>query len=824
MSDQLNANASQQQQQQQAMEKKLHTNAMLPGMQPMPQPLGVATPTSTAAAATSSSAAAHTLGAAVTGGTATTTTTTAYVSQVVAGEATTTTATTTSSLMPTTTMTATINTTVAAEVAARLSVDPMAAGPKVPRITKKPVEVVSHATVDALGDYLDSATHVRSFSAIQEQRRRESYKSGHLINKTMRQSQQERRRQALLEQTKRRHQLVNHARRLALFSSEGVGESSDEDEGSGLEEDEETRKDEEDDLQGEDDDSDDEEEEEDDDEDEEDDGEEQDDADGTTTKRRKAKKQQQQQQQQQQRKGRGDRPATTAGDGDGLLILHRDSATRMKQKRRLSSGSESESTTTRRGGDMTDMLSPKKPRLQRPSPMPKRKRTPKNPFKDQLMIPEPMTEIPDDLDTNYYIIPIPTGHRCFLISSDGRTTARLPSGQLLVSAFESCLPAGSSTYKGNRKTDYCILDCVYSPRSRTFWTLDIMCWRGHPVYECETEFRFWWLRGKLAEIESLQQRWIQTQTRTFETEETKRRLKWTKRQDRNARRWQYKQGQERLQQQQQQTKEQQQQPQQRHQQQKPVEGQLGQETAVGSSSSSTTISSSSHRLQDKSGVTAVDVAMEDDEDGESLSDTGMELEDLTALERPGKEYIRREFWPISFTPLPYFNASTDLVRLLAESMHVSPSVALPSPSSSTTPSPQQQHQLSAARIPTTTPPSLMSVALPTRSTTLHTHLGTMALSGEIAEAAALFPAHDLDQRRRQETTLVAEQAAGLAFYNKKTMYVLGTTPLCGWVAMEQIGDVFFGEEGGVGAVPGTRAVEGREIEMEGALERITLSM
>src|SRR5690349_16145374 len=133
-----------------------------------------------------------------------------------------------------------------------------------------------------------------------------------------------------------------------------------------------------------------------------------------------------------------------------------------------------------------------------------------------MMMPEPMTDIPSDLDTSYYIVPLPIGHRCFVISADGKTTARLPSGQLLVAAFESCLPAGSNQYRGNRRSDYCILDCVYSSVTRTFWTIDIMCWRGHPVYECETEFRFWWLRGKLAEIESLQGTWIANQTKEWE--------------------------------------------------------------------------------------------------------------------------------------------------------------------------------------------------------------------------------------------------------------------------------------------------------------------
>ncbi|KAG7243228.1 hypothetical protein CRUP_025517, partial [Coryphaenoides rupestris] len=51
--------------------------------------------------------------------------------------------------------------------------------------------------------------------------------------------------------------------------------------------------------------------------------------------------------------------------------------------------------------------------------------------------------------------------------------------------------------------DYTILDCIYSEMDRTFYILDVMCWRGHPVYDCPTEFRFYWLQSKVQEAEGL---------------------------------------------------------------------------------------------------------------------------------------------------------------------------------------------------------------------------------------------------------------------------------------------------------------------------------
>lgn len=36
--------------------------------------------------------------------------------------------------------------------------------------------------------------------------------------------------------------------------------------------------------------------------------------------------------------------------------------------------------------------------------------------------------------------------------------------------------------------DYTILDCIYSEVDRTYYILDVMCWRGHPVYDCAVRF------------------------------------------------------------------------------------------------------------------------------------------------------------------------------------------------------------------------------------------------------------------------------------------------------------------------------------------------
>uniref|UniRef100_G1QDA9 Snurportin-1 n=1 Tax=Myotis lucifugus TaxID=59463 RepID=G1QDA9_MYOLU len=69
--------------------------------------------------------------------------------------------------------------------------------------------------------------------------------------------------------------------------------------------------------------------------------------------------------------------------------------------------------------------------------------------------------------------------------------------------FSSLLPGG---YKRNSTTakDYTILDCIYSEAKQTYYILDVMCWRGHPFYDCQqTDFRFYWMHSKLPEEEGL---------------------------------------------------------------------------------------------------------------------------------------------------------------------------------------------------------------------------------------------------------------------------------------------------------------------------------
>ncbi|CAG8529794.1 6181_t:CDS:2 [Diversispora eburnea] len=125
----------------------------------------------------------------------------------------------------------------------------------------------------------------------------------------------------------------------------------------------------------------------------------------------------------------------------------------------------------------------------------------RNPYRNQIMFAEWMHEIPGDLEENWYVVLCPIGKRCLVVSAKGKTICRLRNGYVM-NVFESILPAGSNNYSGNKNSDFCILDCIYDQKTFTYYVLDMMCWKGHPIYDCETEFRFYWLTTKLAEIDT----------------------------------------------------------------------------------------------------------------------------------------------------------------------------------------------------------------------------------------------------------------------------------------------------------------------------------
>ncbi|XP_074651947.1 snurportin-1-like [Tubulanus polymorphus] len=124
-------------------------------------------------------------------------------------------------------------------------------------------------------------------------------------------------------------------------------------------------------------------------------------------------------------------------------------------------------------------------------------------YKNQLMLSEWLVEVPEDLETEWIMEMCPIGKRCLVITTRGQTIAYAKSG-LYINSFPSNLPGGSKR-KGVKYTEEesTILDCIYNDVTQTYYILDLMCWNGHPVYDSETEFRFFWLLSKMEEYPEL---------------------------------------------------------------------------------------------------------------------------------------------------------------------------------------------------------------------------------------------------------------------------------------------------------------------------------
>uniref|UniRef100_A0A8D0BM25 Snurportin-1 n=1 Tax=Salvator merianae TaxID=96440 RepID=A0A8D0BM25_SALMN len=125
-----------------------------------------------------------------------------------------------------------------------------------------------------------------------------------------------------------------------------------------------------------------------------------------------------------------------------------------------------------------------------------RRKLPKR-YANQLMLSEWLIDVPPDLSQEWLLVVCPTGKRSLVVASRGTTAAYTKSG-FCVNRFPSLLPGGNRQTSATEKA-YTILDCIYSESKQTYFILDVMCWRGHPVYDCQTDFRFYWLLSKMQE-------------------------------------------------------------------------------------------------------------------------------------------------------------------------------------------------------------------------------------------------------------------------------------------------------------------------------------
>ena len=119
-------------------------------------------------------------------------------------------------------------------------------------------------------------------------------------------------------------------------------------------------------------------------------------------------------------------------------------------------------------------------------------------YASQFMQPEWLNCQPSFRSPDWMIVARPDGQRCIVSASRGLTTSRTKNGNVL-HRWPSELPMGSRQTSGGRNDEYSLLDCVFHKPTRTYFVLDVMCWKGRLLYDTEASFRMWWLRTKLAE-------------------------------------------------------------------------------------------------------------------------------------------------------------------------------------------------------------------------------------------------------------------------------------------------------------------------------------
>eukprot|EP00750_Incisomonas_marina_P001517 INCI11299.1.p1 GENE.INCI11299.1~~INCI11299.1.p1 ORF type:complete len:454 (+),score=71.92 INCI11299.1:184-1545(+) len=119
-------------------------------------------------------------------------------------------------------------------------------------------------------------------------------------------------------------------------------------------------------------------------------------------------------------------------------------------------------------------------------------------YASQFMRPEWLTCRPDFNSGDWMVVARPDGQRCIVAASRGLTTSRTKTGNVL-HRWPSELPSGSKKTHHGRNDEYTLLDCVYHKRSKTYFVVDLMCWKGRLLYDTDAAFRMWWLRTKLTE-------------------------------------------------------------------------------------------------------------------------------------------------------------------------------------------------------------------------------------------------------------------------------------------------------------------------------------
>lgn len=123
-------------------------------------------------------------------------------------------------------------------------------------------------------------------------------------------------------------------------------------------------------------------------------------------------------------------------------------------------------------------------------------------YANRLMMSEWMLDVPQNLLEKWIIVPCPQGKRTLVVACKGVTNAYNKRGNRL-GKFYSALPGGN---RCGQRSSCTIIDCIWMKQQKTYCVLDVLAWSNQSLMNCDTEFRFFWLKSKLQEIKELQER------------------------------------------------------------------------------------------------------------------------------------------------------------------------------------------------------------------------------------------------------------------------------------------------------------------------------
>ena len=184
------------------------------------------------------------------------------------------------------------------------------------------------------------------------------------------------------------------------------------------------------------------------------------------------------------------RPKGNFGDRKKLVdsFLARQKQTKrsfVDHLRKISENEEDDEAANNEGFSMNteEERSERRERLER-----ERRERERERYKNQLMVFEKMTQLPEDPE-EWVMKPCPEGERCLVVVHKKKTRAYRMDGTLLYQ-FYTGLPKGS------------VFDCIAHLPSKNYYVLDLMAWRGDSYYDCPVDFRQFFLCSKLEEFEA----------------------------------------------------------------------------------------------------------------------------------------------------------------------------------------------------------------------------------------------------------------------------------------------------------------------------------